>query len=55
MGTNSRGLFLAKAFAKFPNVEVAYICDPDATVLAKTIEEIGNITGKKPSWLRRYS
>ena len=48
MGTNSRGMFLAKGFAKLPNVEVAYICDPDATVLAKTIDEIGKITGKKP-------
>ena len=48
MGTNSRGMFLAKGFAKLPNVEVAYICDPDATVLAKTIDEIAKITGKKP-------
>jgi predicted dehydrogenase len=48
MGTNSRGMFLAKAFAKLPNVEVAYICDPDATVLAKTIQEIETINGKKP-------
>ena len=48
MGTNSRGMFLAKGFAKLPNVEVAYVCDPDATVLAKTINEIGTLTGKKP-------
>ncbi len=48
MGTNSRGMFLAKAFAKLPNVDVAYICDPDATVLAKTIKEIESIRGKKP-------
>ena len=48
MGTNSRGLFLAKAFAKLADVEVAYICDPDANVLAKTIKEVETITGKKP-------
>lgn len=48
MGTNSRGLFLAKTFAKLPNVEVGYICDVDSTVLAKTIAEIEKITGKKP-------
>ncbi len=48
MGTNSRGLFLAKTFAKLPNVEVAYICDPDKNVLDKTIAEIEKITGKKP-------
>ena len=48
MGTNSRGLFLAKTLAKLPNVEVAYICDPDKNVLDKTIAEIEKITGKKP-------
>ena len=37
MGTNSRGLFLARTFAKLPNVEVGYICDVDETVLAKTL------------------
>jgi predicted dehydrogenase len=48
MGTNSRGMFLAKSFAKLPNVEIAYVCDPDAKVLAKTIAEIEKMTGKKP-------
>jgi predicted dehydrogenase len=48
MGTNSRGMFLAKTFAKLPNVEIAYICDPDSNVLAKTIAEIEKLTGKKP-------
>ncbi len=48
MGTNSRGLFLATAFAKLPNVEIGYICDVDSTVLAGTIKEIEKITGKKP-------
>ena len=54
MGTNSRGLFLAKAFAKLPNVEVAYICDPDATVLAKTIKEMETHHGKKTDRVCRY-
>ena len=48
MGTNSRGMFLASTFAKLPNVEIAYICDPDANVLAKTITAIEKQTGKKP-------
>lgn len=48
MGTNSRGLFLAKSFAHMPDVEIGYICDPDANVLAKTISEVAAITGKKP-------
>jgi predicted dehydrogenase len=48
MGTNSRGLFLAQTFARFPDVEIGYVCDPDATVLAKTIAAIEKISGKKP-------
>ncbi|OAQ41990.1 dehydrogenase [Pedobacter psychrophilus] len=48
MGTNSRGNFLAKTFARLPHTEIAYICDPDANVLARTIAEIEKITGKKP-------
>jgi predicted dehydrogenase len=51
MGTNSRGNFLAQNFAKLPNVEVAYICDPDSNVLQKTIVDIEKITGKKPQGL----
>lgn len=48
MGTNSRGAFLSKSFSKLPNVEVAFVCDPDAQVLAKTIADIEKQTGKKP-------
>ena len=48
MGTHSRGEFLARTFAKLPNVEVGYICDVDQNVLNKTIADIEKITGKKP-------
>jgi predicted dehydrogenase len=48
MGTNSRGMSLAKSFSKLPNVEVGFICDPDETVLNKTIAEMEKLTGKKP-------
>ncbi len=48
MGTNSRGHFLAQSFASLPGVEVAYICDPDANVLQKTIAEVEKISGKRP-------
>lgn len=48
MGTNSRGAFLAKTFVGLPNVEIAYICDPDATVLEKTLAEVEKQTGKRP-------
>ncbi|MEO8474825.1 MAG: Gfo/Idh/MocA family oxidoreductase [Chryseolinea sp.] len=52
MGTNSRGLYLAKMLAKQPNVEVAYICDVDENVTAKTIAEIEKETGKKPTGIK---
>jgi len=48
VGTNSRGLYLARLFAQLPNVEVGYLCDVDANVLTKTIAEIEKVTGKKP-------
>lgn len=33
MGVNSRGAYLAKSFSQLPNVEVAYICDVEATAI----------------------
>ncbi|TAE52212.1 MAG: gfo/Idh/MocA family oxidoreductase [Bacteroidetes bacterium] len=53
-GTNSRGLFLAKMFARLPDVEVAYICDVDEAVLLKTASEVEAITGKRPKLIRDY-
>jgi predicted dehydrogenase len=48
MGVNSRGAFLAKTLASFPNVEIAYICDVDSKVLAREIGNVEKITGKAP-------
>ncbi|WP_019988850.1 Gfo/Idh/MocA family protein [Rudanella lutea] len=48
MGTNSRGFFLARMFAKMPNVEVGFVCDVDQKVVDKTVDDIYKITGKKP-------
>jgi len=48
MGTNSRGMSLAKSFAALSDVEVAFICDPDERVLASTVTEMEKLTGKKP-------
>lgn len=48
MGTNSRGMSLAKSFSALADVEVAFICDPDENVLAKTVAELEKLTGKKP-------
>src|SRR5688572_15132902 len=40
MGLNGRGMVLARNFARSPNTEVAYLCDVDATVLAKAQGEL---------------
>ncbi|GAB4112548.1 MAG: Gfo/Idh/MocA family oxidoreductase [Thermoflexibacter sp.] len=48
MGTNSRGFFVARMFAKLPNVEIGYICDVDSKVLEKTIADIEKVSGKRP-------
>lgn len=48
VGANSRGAFLAQAFAKLPNVEVGYICDVDSMVVEKNIAAVEKLTGKKP-------
>lgn len=48
VGANSRGAFLAQAFAKLPDVEVGYICDVDSMVVEKNIAAVEKLTGKKP-------
>ena len=48
VGTNSRGLYLAKMFAQLPGVEVGFICDVDENVLNRTIAEIEKQTSKRP-------
>lgn len=48
MGVNSRGEFLAKELASFPEVEIAYICDVDSKVLDRVIPEVEKISGKRP-------
>ena len=52
VGTNSRGLYLAKMFAQLPGVEVGFICDVDENVLNRTIAEIEKQTGKRPQGLK---
>src|SRR5687767_13228790 len=48
LGTNSRGGWHADMFPLIPNVEVGFICDPDETVLNKTVASVHKKTGKKP-------
>lgn len=48
MGVNSRGLFLATAFARLKDVEVNHVCDPDQQALIKATGAVEKVTGKKP-------
>lgn len=41
MGLNGRGIVLARQLARMPTVELAYLCDVDATVLGKGVAETG--------------
>ncbi|HPO99008.1 MAG TPA: Gfo/Idh/MocA family oxidoreductase [bacterium] len=40
MGAGGRGSWLARAFARMPNVVVAYLCDPDARRLDRPAQQI---------------
>jgi predicted dehydrogenase len=49
MGVNSRGKQLLPSFVGFPEVEIAYICDPDRDTLpsaVKIVEDAGKSTPK---------
>jgi predicted dehydrogenase len=48
MGLNGRGNFLMHKLAALKDVEIAYLCDVDQTVLAKNVAELQKLTGKKP-------
>jgi predicted dehydrogenase len=37
MGVHGRGRHLLQAFAAFPDVEIAYVCDPDESVIAPAL------------------
>src|SRR6476620_6989496 len=42
MGTNSRGNYLAGRFSAIPNVEIAYICDPEDGAVKKGLDAVKN-------------
>ena len=54
MGTNGRGLEHIKAFTKIPGVEIAYICDVEDNALAKGVNLVEKITGKKPQAIKDF-
>lgn len=46
MGLNGRGVVQARAFARIPDVEVAYLCDVDSQVLGKSSAELAKVQQK---------
>jgi predicted dehydrogenase len=51
MGLNGRGTVLARTFARSPHAEVAYLCDVDSQVLAKSVTAIAGVSAKSPKAL----
>jgi predicted dehydrogenase len=54
MGLRGRGGALLTAFAAMPDVEVRYVCDVDAKVLASRARQIQETTGKLPATTKDY-
>jgi predicted dehydrogenase len=54
IGTNGRGLAHIEAYAKIPNVEIAYICDVEQHALAKGVNLTKQLTGKTPKGIQDF-
>ena len=48
MGLNSRGMVHARSFARGPNTTLAYLCDVDSTVLAKSLADVRPLSPTAP-------
>lgn len=54
MGCGGRGTSLAQTFGKQPNVEIAYVCDPDEARVGKTKDVVAKATGSDPAAVRDF-
>ncbi|MCI0356927.1 MAG: Gfo/Idh/MocA family oxidoreductase [Planctomycetaceae bacterium] len=54
VGIRGRGGSVLSTFASMPEVEVRYVCDLDAGVLAAGVERVAERTGTKPTALGDY-
>ncbi|MHC4745304.1 MAG: Gfo/Idh/MocA family protein, partial [Planctomycetota bacterium] len=54
MGLGGRGRFLAESFARRPDTEVAYLCDPDSRRLPRAKEAVAAAQGKEPKLLQDF-
>ena len=53
IGCGGRGTYLAQTFLANPDVEIAYVCDPDQGRLAAGVKTVGNAVPQAVSDLRR--
>src|SRR3989440_1389933 len=51
MGLNGRGTVLARTFARAAHAAVAYVCDVDSQVVAKSVSAVAGVQGKPPKGL----
>ncbi|QDT37665.1 Gfo/Idh/MocA family protein [Stratiformator vulcanicus] len=55
MGIRTRGLQLAALLRELPNIEIAYVCDPDERQIERGIEAISEHEGnRRPTGVRDY-
>jgi predicted dehydrogenase len=54
MGLGGRGTYLAQAFAKRPDTDIAYICDADTRKFARARDGIEEAQGKAPKQVQDF-
>src|SRR5262245_25278298 len=54
MGVNGRGKQLIQGFSALPNVEIAYICEPDDTVVPAALKAVGTKQQRPPQTVRDF-
>lgn len=54
MGLGGRGTYLAEKFAQRPDVEIAYLCDPDTRRFARAREAVEEAQDKRPKLVQDF-
>ncbi len=54
MGLGGRGTFLAEKFAERPDVEIAYLCDPDRRRFARAREAVEEAQDRSPKMVQDF-